>query len=275
MDCKNCGITLISENKFCNSCGAKVIENRLTVGHLFEDFKEKFLDIDNTFLRTFISLFKRPDDVIHGYIRGTRKKYINVLNYIALAITISGLQFFILNKFFPDVMQFPENLSDGNQMGASIMNFILEYNSFIYIILIPLYGLLSKIVFNNIKKHNYVEHIVIMGYTMSHLTIALFIPGIILSIFGFNYFEYNYIFVVVMILYNAYCFKKLYQLSLKRIIVKTIVFLGIGLVFYILIIILFMIGMLTYLYLTGGMQEFVESQKTISYLVSSVINWNS
>jgi len=275
MDCKNCGTALISENKFCNTCGAKVIENRLTVGHLFEDFKEKFLDIDNTFLRTFISLFKRPDDVINGYIRGTRKKYVNVLNYIALAITISGLQFFILKKFFPDVMQFPENLSDGNQMGASIMNFILEYNSFIYIILIPLYGLLSKIVFKNIKKYNYVEHIVIMGYTMSHLSIALFIPGIILSIFGFNYFDYNYIFVVVMILYNAYCFKKLYQLSLKRIIVKTFVFFGIGLVVYILMIILFMIGLLTYLYLTGGMQEFLENQKTAAYLVSSAINWTS
>ena len=275
MDCKNCGTTLISENKFCNTCGAKVIENRLTVGHLFEDFKEKFLDIDNTFLRTFISLFKRPDDVINGYIRGTRKKYVNVLNYIALAITISGLQFFILKKFFPDVMQFPENLSDGNQMGASIMNFILEYNSFIYIILIPFYGLLSKIVFKNIKKYNYVEHIVIMGYTMSHLSIALFIPGIILSIFGFNYFDYNYIFAVVMILYNAYCFKKLYELSLKRMIVKTFVFFGIGLLFYILMIILFMIGLLTYLYLTGGMEEFMKNQKTTAYLVSSAINWTS
>jgi hypothetical protein len=275
MDCKNCGTTLISENKFCNTCGAKVIENRLTVGHLFEDFKEKFLDIDNTFLRTFISLFKRPDDVINGYIIGTRKKYINVLNYIALAITISGLQFFILKKFFPDVMQFPENLSDGNQMGTSIMSFILEYNSFIYIILIPLYGLLSKIVFNNIKKYNYVEHIVIMGYIQSHLSIALFIPGIILSIFGFNYFDYNYIFVVVMILYNAYCFKKLYELSLKRIIVKTFVFFGIGLLFYILMIILFMIGMLTYLYLTGGMEEFMKNQEAAAYLVSSAINWTS
>ena len=275
MYCKNCSTTLTSENNFCNFCGAKVIHNRLTLGNLLEDFKEKFLNVDNTFLRTFISLFKRPDDVINGYIGGTRKKYINVLNYIALAITISGLQFFILNKFFPNVMEFPENLSNGNEMGTSIMNSIFEYYSFMYVILIPLYALISKLVFKNIKKYNYVEHIVIMGYTQSHLSITLFIPGIILSMFGFNYFEYNYIFMAIMILYSAYCFKKLYQLSLKRIIVKTFVFFGIGLVFYLLIIILFIIGMLAYLYLTGGMQEFLESQKSTAYLVSSAINWTS
>ena len=84
MDCKNCGTILTSENNFCNFCGAKVIHNRLTVSNLFEDFKEKFLNVDNAFLRTFISLFKRPDDVINGYIEGTRKKYINVINFIPM-----------------------------------------------------------------------------------------------------------------------------------------------------------------------------------------------
>jgi len=275
MDCKNCGSALTSENNFCNTCGAKVIHNRLTVGNLFEDFREKFLDVDNRFLKTFFSLFKKPDDVINGYILGTRKKYVNSLNYIALAITISGLQFFILNKFFPDVMHFPENLSNGNEFGTSIMNFIFEYYSFMYIILIPVYALMSKIVFKNIKKFNYVEHIVIMAYTQAHLSITLFIPGIILASFGFNYFEYNYFFMAVMILYTAYCFKKLYALSLKRIILKTFVFFGVGLLFYILFIIIFIIVMFTYLYFTGGMQEFMESQKTSAYLVSSAINWTS
>ena len=275
MDCKNCGTTLSSENNFCNSCGAKVIYNRLTLGNLFEDFREKFLDVDNKFLRTFISLFKRPDDVINGYIRGTRKKYINVINFIALAITVSGLQFFILNKFFPDSMKFPDYVTKDNAIGEQVMNSILLYYTFWFIALIPIYALISKVVFKNIKKYNYVEHIVIMGYTQSHLSITLFIPVVILSMFGFNYFEYNYIFMTVMILYSAYCFKKLYELSLKRIIIKTFVFFGIGLLFYILMVIIFMIVMLTYLYLTGGMQDFMESQKTTTYIVSSAINWTS
>jgi hypothetical protein len=78
-----------------------------------------------------------------------------------------------------------------------------------------------------------------------------------------------------MILYTAYSFKKLYELSLKRIIVKTFVFFGIGLLFYMAMLIIFMILTLTYLYLTGGMEDFVESQKTTTYLVSSAINWTS
>ncbi|MFT7628771.1 MAG: hypothetical protein ACI9OS_002435 [Ulvibacter sp.] len=78
-----------------------------------------------------------------------------------------------------------------------------------------------------------------------------------------------------MILYTAYSFKKLYELSLKRIIVKTFVFFGIGLLFYMAMLIIFMILTLTHLYLTGGMEDFVESQKTTTYLVSSAINWTS
>jgi hypothetical protein len=115
---------------------------------------------------------KRPDDIIKGYIIGTRKKNIDAVNFITLAITISGLQFFILNKFFPNVMEFPENLYSDNDMGTSIMNSIFEYYSFMYVILIPLYGMLSKIVFNNIKKYNYVEHIVI--YTISSIHNAIY-----------------------------------------------------------------------------------------------------
>ncbi len=271
MDCKNCGTTLTSENNFCNTCGAKVIHNQLTLKNVFEDFSEQFLNYDNKFLQTFIALYKKPEDVLNGYITGTRKKYVNVLNYIALAVTVSGIQFFILNKFFPDSMEFPGYLTRNNAFGEEVMNFIIRYYTFWFIALIPVYALISKVVFKNIKKYNYVEHIVIMGYIQAHLSITFFIPGVILSMFGFSLFEYNYITLAIMILYTAYCFKKLYQLSLKRIIVKTFVFFGIGLLFYIVMVIIFMIVMLTYLYLTGGMEDFMESQKTTTYPISSLL----
>jgi predicted amidophosphoribosyltransferase len=58
MNCKNCGTALTSENNFCNSCGAKVIHNQLTLKNVFEDFSEQFLNYDNKFLQTFIALIK-------------------------------------------------------------------------------------------------------------------------------------------------------------------------------------------------------------------------
>ena len=92
MNCKSCQSTLKSQDNYCNICGAKVIRNRLTFKNLFEHFSEQFLNYDNKFLLTFITLFKRPEDVIAGYISGTRKKYVNVISYFAIAITLSGLQ---------------------------------------------------------------------------------------------------------------------------------------------------------------------------------------
>jgi hypothetical protein len=152
MNCKNCGTALTSENNFCNSCGAKVIHNQLTLKNVFEDFSEQFLNYDNKFLQTFIALYKKPEDVLNGYITGTRKKYVNVLNYIALAVTVSGLQLYILFKFFPDAMQLPDYMTNNNPMGEGLVNATFEYNSFWFIALIPLYALISKLAFKNIEK---------------------------------------------------------------------------------------------------------------------------
>ncbi|PHR71636.1 MAG: hypothetical protein COA67_06375 [Lutibacter sp.] len=76
-------------------------------------FNEQFLNYDNKFLQTFIHLFTKPEVVIDGYINGTRKKYVNVISYFAIAITLSGLQMFILNKFFPEMLDF-SSLDDKN-----------------------------------------------------------------------------------------------------------------------------------------------------------------
>ena len=68
MNCKNCDTLLKEQDDFCNSCGAKVIRNRLTVRNLFEHFSETFFNYDNKLLRTFTTLFTKPEVVIEGYI---------------------------------------------------------------------------------------------------------------------------------------------------------------------------------------------------------------
>ena len=105
-NCKNCNTQLLSKNDFCPSCGGKVIRNRLTLKALFSNFSEQFLNYDNKFLKTFLHLFSKPEEVIDGYINGTRKKYVNVVSYFAIAITLSGLLMFVLNKFFPGLLDF-------------------------------------------------------------------------------------------------------------------------------------------------------------------------
>lgn len=239
MNCKNCQTVITPNTNFCNSCGAKVIRNRLTLKAIFTSFSEQFLNYDNKFLKTFLHLFSKPQEVIGGYINGTRKKYVNVISYFAIAITISGLQIFILQKFFPEVFELNIPTAKGQEeMQKKISEFTFEYNSFILMAFIPIFALMAKITFLNIKKFNYTELIVILMYINAQTTIFGSILAILFASLNLSFIYVSMILIPINIIYTAFCFKRLYGLSLKRIILKTLLFIVVLLVTYITFIIL-------------------------------------
>ena len=150
MNCKNCHTLLTKTSDYCNICGGKVIRNRLTIKNLFEHFTETFFNYDNKLLRTFLHLFNKPEDVIVGYIKGTRKKYVNVISYFALAITLAGLQIFIIQKFQTDITFYDTSTEIGKvqqKLFENVFKFTTDYQSLIMMLYIPIYALLAKIVF--------------------------------------------------------------------------------------------------------------------------------
>ena len=90
MNCKNCKTELSIDSSYCNTCGGRVVRNRLTFRNLFEHITETFFNFDNKLLRTFIDLFTKPERVIAGYISGVRRQYVNPISYLALVLTIGG-----------------------------------------------------------------------------------------------------------------------------------------------------------------------------------------
>ena len=174
MVCKNCNTKLNDSQNYCFECGAKVIKNRLTTKNLTEDFSEQFLSYDNRFLQTFIDLFIKPEAVISGYINGTRKKYINVVQYFAISLTLLGLQFLIINSINPEYLIPEESIMDEqlakyyNKEGLEALNnyfkLINEYQSVIYAIGIPMSALITWIVFLKERLYNFTEHLVINMY---------------------------------------------------------------------------------------------------------------
>lgn len=260
MDCKNCNTSLVENQNFCSDCGAKVIRNRLTIRNLFEHFSETFLNYDNKFLQTFIGLFTKPEEVIGCYIDGTRKKYVNVVSYFAIAITLSGLQLYILTKFFPNAMDMSMlSVQGGEELKMSnFMSILQEFQSVIMMLYVPLYAIISRIVFLNKKTFNYTEQLVIFMYIQAQISIS---GAIVLTLFvaiGFNYFALSYLYIAAMIVYSAYCLKRLYRLSLSEIILKTLIF---GMILGVLLI-LVGIFMAVLMYLDGSMAEMIEAQRT-------------
>lgn len=75
MHCKNCQTKLEGEKKFCTNCGAKVINHRLNLKTVMEEFFATFISWDNKFLKTFKHLITKPQLVANSYLDGVRKRY--------------------------------------------------------------------------------------------------------------------------------------------------------------------------------------------------------
>lgn len=282
MICKNCDRPLSESDNFCNNCGAQIIRKRLTVQSLFAQFSEQFLNYDNKLLQTFLTLFRSPEMVIGGYIQGIRKKYMNVVNYFAVALTFTGFFFFFFLDNYASAMETINAIQVEGQnelqveISRKVNRFILDYQSVLFFLFIPLFAFYSRVVFLRNKKYNYTEHIVINMYAQSQMSIVS-----ILLYFSTIWFEDVFLYVLMFMLplqmlYFAYALKRMYQLSLWQIILKFLLFA------LLLIPSIMMFGTLLWalLFITGvvDFQEFIEAEKAkqgITYIISSAINWTS
>ena len=258
MECKNCKSSLKVNDEYCYNCGAKVIRNRLTLKNLFHHFSEQFLNYDNKFLKTFIALFTKPDAVIAGYINGTRKQYVNVISYFAIALTVSGLQLLILDKFFPEAMDLSAfNVNGSSQNPKDMMPFIRDYQSILMMLNVPIYALISYLVFYTLRLYNYTEHLVIFMYVLSQLTFIGSFIAISFACFDLSLAHSSLTLMPVQFFYSVYCLKKIFKLSIKGIILRTLLFFVIAVIASII----FTIITIIVAYFDGSLQDAIDAQK--------------
>lgn len=267
--CKGCNASMALDQLFCNECGAKRMYNRLNWRVLVADFTDRFLNIENNFLRTFIDLFKDPKDVIDGYINGVRKKHLSAFSYFAIAVTLAGLSAFIMkNWFLDDIIATQTSMFDGAPQAEIQKEFqkdwikaVMDYQSVVYFLSIPIMAFISWIVFWNYKKYNFVEQVVIYLYGYSHIAIATGIIGLFLIWFQSIYQIYSFALLFFQIIYLGYVLKKLYDLDWGGIILKTALFLLVlGVVFVVVIVIVMIIGVVLG---ATGMLEDTQFMQTI------------
>ena len=214
MDCKNCHKSLNETQKYCDECGAKVIQNRLTPKVLAAQVNEQFISIDNKFFLTFIDLFKKPEQVINGYIDGTRKKYIDVLQYFAISLTLAGIQVFLMTTFFNIGAEFEAGFNQGlnsslknseNPIPNFDFNVFLNYQGLIYILSIPFYALGTYIVYYwfHQRVYNFTEHLVLNLYYSAQWIIVTSIISVLFLFLGIDYLVVS---IILTIPYFAYLF---------------------------------------------------------------------
>lgn len=227
MNCKNCERPLRTDYSFCSNCGAKIIRNRLTLKNLWYDVTERYFNIDNSFLRTYFHLFTKPEVVIGGYISGVRKKYLNPVSYIAIALTLSGILLFFIKRAFPEGIDF-DLLGTGVYDAAAskrLTDFMLTFYSVLYLVMIPILAVSGWFVFNE-RKVNFTEYIVLFIYTQAQFSLLSlpFTLAVIWYVPGF-YTSFSFISIAVLLIYNLYVLKRFTGLKGGDFVLKAFIFL--------------------------------------------------
>ncbi|TVZ50968.1 DUF3667 domain-containing protein [Dokdonia sp. Hel_I_53] len=229
--CVNCNQFIALDQRFCTHCGGKRIYNRLTWRNLIEDFLDRFLNLENSFLKTFVAMFRRPEDVIGGYINGMRKKYLPAFSYFAIAISLTGFYYFLLQGWFFDTyidaqtQLFSESMQEPQvQIQQDLTGALMENQSLYMFLIIPILALMSRVVFWNYKQYNLVEHFVIFLYTYSHISIVSVILQILFIWSSSLLFFASIIVMLFMLFFSIYVLKRLFSLDAAAMILKTSLF---------------------------------------------------
>lgn len=233
MVCKTCENSLRSDFSYCPSCGAKVIRNRLTFKNIWQDLKFQVFDLDNTLFKTIKHLFIKPEIVIESFISGARKKYMNPISFFAIAITLSGVLFFVLR----DIYHINLTESSFSQENTPNMDFVIDYQALLSYLLIPIYAVMTWILFVDYRKLNYTEHLVTNAYTTGLTSFVQVVIGLtVFSFFDIRYDIFNWCFLAFAIAYQFYVLKKVHKIGLGSTILRAfgylfmlmIVMIGIG-----------------------------------------------
>lgn len=220
MHCKNCNTSIGSSQNYCHECGAKIIYNRLSPKIIAQQINDQFISIDNKLLQTFICLFTKPEDVIDGYINGRRKKYIEVLQYFAISLSLAGLQVFLMLTFFKeslDVSFVPDigdpSFQDKNPLKDFTFENFMNYQGLIYILSVPVYAFATWFVYYILKdrRYNFTEHVVLNLYYSAQIIIITAICSILFLILGIDYVIASMLLLLPSFAYLYYILKRLFK----------------------------------------------------------------
>ena len=269
MNCKNCNTYLANESDYCNVCGGKVIKKRLTLKNLVQHIGENFFNYDNKLFKTIKHLIIAPEEVIDSYVQGVRKRYINPISFFGISLTLTGFSIFIIKKFYKsalDISQFIDTSEiysnkASQDLMASSADFSLEYSSLIYASMIPLFAIVSWILFRK-KRYNFTEHLVTYMYSMSLYSITSVIVGfLILLISPSIYLTFGTSLYLVAVIYHCYLLKRLFKMTIEEIILKTFYFIILFTVLFVGITFGLGIIMAIIMNSNGELETMIEAQK--------------
>lgn len=233
---------------YCSSCGAKVITQRLTFRHLWREMIERAFNLDNSLTRTFRDMSLRPEVVIQAFLDGTRKRYLHPLNYLGIALTLSGVLLFLIQKIF-DGDIFLKAMESGPSAEASqrMVDFLMDYSTFIFLGYIPILAIGAYLVLNK-RQLNLAESFIAFIYLLAHWSILSFpVSLMILTFWPDAYIDMGQVMIAVILVYALFYLQRMNRFSYSAFFGRSLVYILITGIGYMIL----MIGSFLMMLLTG------------------------
>jgi len=236
-NCLNCNC-VITEN-FCGNCGQKKY-NRINKKYIVDELQYSLLHTNKGFLYSVKNILKNPGETARDFINGNR---VNHYKPILLAFMLSGISAFISYKVI-GLNTIMKEMYAEKQMYADTMNDFLSfagsYNSFMMLLLIPIFAVFTITVFGKWGQ-NYYEHVVMNAYILSYYTITnIIIVYPLLYFFRHDldvFIPITVLAILVIPFILVWFFKGFYkEKSLKSIILRILLLIGLLIIAYIVII---------------------------------------
>ncbi len=210
MKCKNCETQF--EGNFCNHCGQNAGVHRFHFSYFLKETFFSSLDIENGFFNTLKVLAIRPGKAIREYLEGKRVslyvpgKFLLLIGAVATFIAIryevylsedvGGM--YSSKSFLPNLEQF--------------LMFAEEYTTVINVITVPVFAIVTYLVFRWLK-YNFTEHLILNIYITAQQLAILVVAAPIILIWPNSKEEVILAYSIVTIAYNFWVYKAFFQLS--------------------------------------------------------------
>lgn len=166
----------------------------------------------------------KPEVVIGGYINGIRKKYLNPISYMGIALTLSGFLVILMKKKSSqiDFDIFGTGVQSSNMQ--PVFDFTTDYQSILFVLYIPMMAAASWLAYDKVK-HNFTERLTIFIYTLAQWSILTFIPSFLILTFSpENYAKLAFPLLGIMYLYTGWVIKRTGKLEGIDFIARVLVF---------------------------------------------------
>ena len=256
MNCKNCRTTLIQQADYCHNCGALSVTDRITFKKIVSQGFSDLFGWDSSYWQTLKTMALKPEKVIHSFLSGVRKQYLNPFRFLLIALTISVVVFnlfadeflLLMEQSSTSVNEFlygkdglsEEQIAIQEQWGDAYSSFLLKNYTIIMTLFLPVYALMSKFSFR--RQHNFGEHVVMNAYLQGF--IYIFSSLFFLLSFLINPLIYNLSLLITIIIY-MYVFIRIYQLNFIQSIVALLRFILVNIILLVaLIVVAVLVGFL-------------------------------